>query len=43
MFEQMRKEKIAHIEEVLTKYLPKEANSSLREMPLMLSSIVLRC
>ena len=35
MFEQMRKEKIAHIEKVLVKYLPKEEGYAAKVMEAM--------
>ena len=40
MFEQMRKEKIAHIEEVLTKYLPKEEGYAAKVMEAMNYSVL---
>lgn len=40
MFEQMRKEKIAHIEEVLAKYLPKEEGYAARVMEAMNYSVL---
>ena len=40
MFEQMRKEKIAHIEEVLIKYLPKEEGYASKVMEAMHYSVL---
>ena len=40
MFEQMRKEKIAHIEEVLNKYLPKEEGYAAKVMEAMNYSVL---